>query len=301
MSTGKRFGAIVLALTAAFAVAAQPATAGKKPDLAVKSVKFFGDAPYYIVLDRTGNGLVASVVVKNQGRKATTGEGKLIVQGSGALRPTKFVFDVPKIKPGDSETIEFDVEGADLDGITTYATKACASTKKDSKESNDCRAGPDFAVIPRTWTGSTNATWTDGLVIQSLVSNNATFTFNAGRTEATGAFVYVASGSLTATITGDYDPDCSFSGTGDAAIDPDRASLTLDTDLFTYRATGTMPSTITYTAQAACDDNPAVSYSQEFGDWIVATGVRRDADDETLTGTHIAPPPDTWSWNLRAE
>lgn len=303
MTTRRQFGWVVLALASASLAAAQPATAGKKPDFAVKSVSFLGDAPHYIVRDRTGGGLIVNVKIKNEGKSAADGAGKLIVMGNGLLRPTKFVFDVPKLRPGGSETIDFDVEGSDLDGITSYTSKACASAGKGDDNRNDCRGGPAFAVIPRTWVGSTNATWTDGLVIQSLVANNATFTFDPGRT-TNEAFAYLATGSLTATITGDEDPDCTYSGTGDTAItaiDPARASLFIDTDLLTYRAVGIIPTSVTYTAHATCDGNPPVPFEQEFGTWLTTAIEIRDAADEVLTGTATTSGPDRWSWNLRAE
>jgi hypothetical protein len=307
MRTSKRFGSIVLALAAVFAVAAQPAAAGKKPrpkpkpDFAVKSVTILGATPYYIVLDRTDNGLVFNVKVKNQGKAASDGDGTLTVRGDGILRPTKFKFEVPKLKAGETETLQLEIKGSQLDGITTYATEACASANKDSKPGNDCRAGPGFAAIPRTWTGSVNGTWTDGQIIQSLVANPVTFTFAPGFTETSRAFIYLASGTLTATITGDHIPDCSFSGTGDTAIDPERGSMAFELDLQTYRAAGRIGSTTTYPAQIACDNGESGSYGQEFGDWIETDNVARDAADDTLTGSFSPGFGDSYSWNLRAE
>jgi hypothetical protein len=105
---------------------------------------------------------------------------------------------------------------------------------------------------------------------------------------------------LTATITGDTDPECTYSGSGDAAIDPERAALNFTTDLLVYRATGRIGSTTSYNAQVSCPAEGSATYPQEFGDWIDTQNVDREAADEVLTGNYAAFG-DSWSWNLRAE
>jgi hypothetical protein len=303
MSTSKRFGWMVLAILAAFAVAAQPAAAGKKqkPDFALKSVTFAGPAPHYVLLDRADTGLPVTLKVKNQGKKTSEGKVNLsVLTTSGSDRGTVFAFEIPKLKPGRTHTVEFTIKGSELDGINYYTTEACASAKKDPKEGNDCRDGPALSAIPRTWTGTTNATWSDGLVTQSLVSNDVTFTF-ASAESAVGTFLYLPTGSLTATVTGDDDPDCSFSGTGDTAIQGPRANLTFSSDLSAYRAVGEIPSSVTYTAYAACFGGSPGPYQQQFGSWLETPIVVRNADEEVLMGTQTTSGPDSWSWNLRAE
>jgi hypothetical protein len=138
-------------------------------------------------------------------------------------------------------------------------------------------------------------------VTHSLVSNNATFTFDAAGTARNDVFTYLGTGSVTATITGDEDPFCTMSGTGDAAIDPSQASLVFEPDLTAYRVEGNLPDSVTYTAYAACEDNDPVPFEQIFGIWVASPRTDRDANDEVLTGTQNATPPDTWSWNLHAE
>ena len=137
-------------------------------------------------------------------------------------------------------------------------------------------------------------------MIQSLVSNNVTFTFDHAENEV-GTFTYLPTGSLTATVTGDEDPDCSFSGTGDIAIQGARANLVLDSTLGAYRAVGEIPDSVTYTAYASCFGGSPGPYQQQFGNWLETPIVVRDAAEEVLTGTQTTSGPDTWSWNLRAE
>ena len=297
---------VVLALVAAFAVAAQPALAGKKPkpkpDFAVKSVTFAGQKPYYVFLDRVDAGLAVTLKVKNQGKKTSEGKVNLTVyRTSGPDEATVFAFEIPKLKPGKTDTVNFEIKGSDLDGIDFYVTEACASVKNDAKKSNDCRDGEALSVIPRTWTGSTNATWSDGLVIQSLVANNVTFTFDRVDREFVEEFVYLPTGSLTATVTGDEDPDCSFSGTGDTAIQGPRGSLRFTPDLNAYQAVGEIPTPVTYTAYASCFGGSPGPYQQPFGVWLATPIVLRNPAEEVLTGTQTTSGPDTWSWNLRAE
>ena len=305
MSTGKGIKWVVPALVAAFAVAAQPALAGKKPkskpDFAVKSVAILGDTPYHVLLDRTDSGLVLDVKVKNQGKTASDGNGTLTVRGSGILRPTKFNFEVPKIKPGKSETFQVEIKGSALDGITTYRTEVCASAKDDAKPGNACRSGPDFAAIPKTWVGSANATWSDGLTIQSLVANPVTFTFDRDKTIQTRTFVYDATGTLTGTITGDHTPDCEFSGTGDTALDPEQSTLSFEPSLTVYRAEARIVSTTKYAGHYACNDGQNGPWAQEYGTWLYTENVAREPQDEVLTGSVLDSIGDSWTWNFRAE
>ncbi len=295
-------GAALLALSLP---ASATAAAKENPDLTVRSVKITllpRSGPPHIFPE--GDGMVMTVTVKNVGKRASKGAGKLIARGNGVLRPDKVVFDVPKLRPGKSEKVDFDVRSSDLSGITTYETKACASVRRDENHKNDCKRGPGFAVVPIRWRGRTDGLWTDGAVIQSLTVRDATFTYDELTSEATGTFVYEGSGSLFAKVTGSLDSDCSFSGSGSTFVTEagiSTATLALDTDLLSYRGLGRLDeTTATYTAQGSCFGGPPASFQQAFGDWFETAITPREATDEVLAGSQFVDSALNWSWNLRA-
>lgn len=294
-----------LVATVSMVVAAPEAAAESKPDFTVRSVKIEilprGGPPHIFA---GGDQMAMSATVKNVGDRARAGAGKLILRGDGHLHSDKVTFDVPKLKPGESEKVPFDVSSSDLSGITTYTTKACVSTRKDANRRNDCKAGPGFAVIPVKWTGRTDATWTDGASIQRFVVSDASFAYDEKASEEDDLFTYTGSGSLQATITGSLDPDCTFSGSGSAAVrsdSPSYAVLHLDEDLLSYRGIANLDvSQATYTAQSSCFGGPFGPYDQQFGTWFDTSTKPRDPIDDVLTGNQFVDPALNFSWTLTA-
>lgn len=293
-------------LAAATLVPAAPADAKPAPDLTVRSVKIqtARAGPPYVFVGGPSDGLIFDVTVRNVGDMPRAGAGKLLLSGLGALKPARIVFKVPRLRPGRSAAVSVEVGDEDLIGITRYRARACASTRKDTKHGNDCRRGPGFAGIPRVWTGRTEASYDDGLVRQSLIAPSVRFAYSEKRSEAEGLYVYIGSGPLTASITADSDPRCTYSGSGDVAISdvsPSIADLRFDTDLLNYRALGVATS-VSYPAQASCDDGgDPFLFEQEPGIWLTTANVARDSTEEFLTGSHSASSGDSWSWNLTAE
>ena len=143
-----------------------------------------------------------------------------------------------------------------------------------------------------------NATLFNGFVTQSVVATDVTFRFQEA-SASQEVFIWRPIGHVAATITGDNDPDCDYSGSGDFAIDPAKASLVMTADLLTYRAASL--DTGSYPATANCTMTGPIPYDQEVGPWIEMDNEFRDPIDEVLTGTHANGLGDSWTWTFAAQ
>jgi len=132
------------------------------------------------------------------------------------------------------------------------------------------------------------------------VGANTTFTYDEAKSEAQRQFYYVGTGPVTLTITGDHDPDCTYSGTGTLPAAPAQTFLYLDTDLLHYRAQGVIDMS-TYQAQVSCFGGGVGSYSQTPGIWLATPITAKEAFDEVLTGSQDDNGGDVWNWNIHAE
>ena len=300
----------VLAVTATLGVASvQPREPQPKPDFTVLSVKIrsLGERPYHLFTGRARDGFIAVITVKNVGDAPRAGAGKLLIMGQGELRPTKLIFQVPRLKPGKQRTIEVDVENADLNGVNSYTLKACASTRRDTRHGNDCRRGPNFAVIPRTWVGTTHSV-TRGASATVTTDGQVTFRFDGITTDTTPGFRgkkfgYKATGSMTSAASGTDDEGCTYSGSADFAVNPSETFLKIEPDLEHYRAQGQLivPRRV-IPATVSCPMGGTGPAEVEVGIWLAAPVTsRRDADDEFLKGTQDDGLGDVWTWNFNAE
>jgi hypothetical protein len=282
---------------------------GSQPDFTVLSVKIrsLRERPYHIFTGRVRDGFIVEIVVKNVGDAPRAGAGKLLILGNGELRPEKLIFQVPRLLPGQKREIEVDVQNSDLGGINSYSMKACASTRRDTKHGNDCRRGPRFAVIPRTWVGTTNSV-TNAQIATITTVAQVTFTFD-GITNTQGTpgfsgrmFTYKATGSMTSTASGTDDTGCSFSGSADFAVNPSETFLMLDGDLEKYRAQGALivPSR-TIPATVSCPDGGSAPTDLDVGTWLTSPVTRRDPADDFLNGTETDSAGESWKWDLNAD
>jgi hypothetical protein len=282
---------------------------GPQPDFTVLTVKIrsLGDRPYHLFTGRARDGFIVEITVKNVGDAPRAGAGKLLIQGNGELRPEKLIFQVPRLRPGQKSEIDVEVQNSDLGGINSYSTKACASTRRDTKHGNDCRRGPRFAAIPRTWVGTTNSV-TNAQIATITTVAQVTFRFDGITNTETSPgfsgkmFTYKATGSMTSTASGTDDMGCTYSGSADFAVNPDETFLKLDGDVESYRALGnlivprrTIPATV------SCPDGGSAPADLEVGNWLAAPVTHRDPEDEFLKGTQTDSAGESWTWNLNAD
>jgi hypothetical protein len=280
----------------------QQAGPRSQPDFTVLSVKIrsLNGRPFHIFHGRARDGFIVEIVVKNVGDAPRAGAGKLSIHGNGELRPEKLVFDVPRLRPGRKREIDVSVDNRDLGGMNSYTTRACASTRRDTRHRNDCRRGPDFAVIARRWVGSTHSKRTSAVIEE--YGGDVTYTFDEGKSQKQNKFVYTGTGSWTVTITGDTDPDCTYSGSATRAINPPTTSLVLERKLFEYRAVGRVAPGESYTAQASCFGGPSGPVELDAGlGWFDSPITRMEPSDERLAGSEGEGADSSDRWSFAAE
>ena len=314
-----RPGALFTLLIASMALAipahaaSRPAAArqaGEKPRLVVKSVK--ADSGEQKPLHRflRGPGMDLLVKIENKGEARTRSgdrSGVLLSKASGALSFShETTFEFPALKPGKTAEVQVSVTGTPFgkpDQIDTATPKACVprSGKADFdsdgnlKGRKDCGEGPQFAVIPRVWSGTMSSTQPVFGYGKLASDASPTFRYSANVSNNTNAFVYGGLGDLIHAVSGS-NGTCSIRGGKNSTIGPGEAGLVLQPDLLTYH--GFMNSTDVFTATQTCNGHDFPTQIRTTGIPIPSTN-RADESETKLKGTGSAGSA-TYRWELDA-
>jgi hypothetical protein len=185
-------------------------------------------------------------------------------------------------------------------GVDRYRTRACVASIRDRNARNNCRNGPPFTVIPRTWTGRVEATTPfdplDGTAVESSVAE-VTFVFDKARD---AGFFYKGGGPVTYSTSGTYG-GCTYGGGSTLNINAAQTSLQLRPDLSSYYGTGAEIDEH-YTITVDCGllgprppqqgpKNPAW-WTTPFKPW--------GQDKRTIIDSNADLVGRNWKWNLSA-
>ena len=294
----KRPGSIVAALLVLGLVLAAPAAAAR-PDFRVKSVRAAPDAakPFHAFIGRSET---LHVTVVNEGDAPGSGGGlggDAFLRQSGGLRFLRDnSFQVTRIRPGRSREFTVDIGGKPMD---VYATKVCVSVRRDSNRGNNCRRGPDFAQIPRTWKGAVSSLDHPGGQPNLNLDTGATATFRYERrvSQNTKRFVWSGTGSLDHTISGTDNGGCTWSGQGSNTIGPGEAGVVLKRNLVDYN--GFINTVTTFPATVQCGMSN-FTFPVRTTALNIYNKNREEADELRLHGTATAGTV-TYRWDLDAD
>ena len=307
-----RMSLALAASVTAYTVADADAAAKNKraPRLVVLSVKagpterkpfhrFVGRGPFTL-----------RVTIKNIGKAAITKsasrQGVLESRASGHLSDAdEGTFDFSRLGPGDREIVEVRVQGRDhnaVDSITTAVPRACVPRHGDAdfnaegtlKGRTSCAKGPEFAVIPRKWTGTMSVTHPIFGFAKLETDAIPTFTYEPNVSEHNNEFVYGGTGALIHSVSGSS-TFCSIKGGKNGRIGPGEGFLVLDPSLLDYF--GGMKTAEVYMATEKCNGVSIPTPIRTDGIKIPST--RRDENDTNMAGM-VTELGLTFKWDIDA-
>lgn len=218
-----------------------PAEAGKKKaDLFVTSVKAAPGQPkpLHRVALKPGP-LTLRVTVENRGDGPTAKHPRARTEtkvGGGLTFSPDDERKFNRVPPGEKST--FDI-GAYAEGgtpIKVVTTRVCVSPRGSGDVDSGkprCGNGPDFAVIPNAYDGSTTTTQPIFGYAKIVSVADPRFTLDREASAKRNKFVYRATGQFVHTVSG-TNGVCSISGSGGSAFKPKETELVLDRDLESY-------------------------------------------------------------------
>lgn len=303
---------VSLALVAS--VGAYPAAAAAKtpaPRLVVLSVKA---APSErMPLHRFVNGapIALLVKIKNGGTaaiaKSASREGILESHQSGTLSYVhETTFEFPRLGSHKTQTVEVFASGrkfAGRDVITTAVPKVCVPQRGRAKFDArgtlkgplSCAQGPDFAVIPKRWTGTMSVTRPIFGFATMETAATPTFTYEANVSQDENRFVYGGTGDLVHSVSGSG-AFCSIKGGKNGKIAPRDAFLVLYPSLLRYY--GGMTTTEAYEATETCNGVSIQTPIRTDGIKIPITN-REDFSETKLVGA-VTEVGLSFKWDLDA-
>jgi hypothetical protein len=226
-----------LALAPQASATTRPLPAQQQADLELRSVKtLHRAAPAHMF--RTNDQLDFAIRVRNDGPRATRAAGTLrVFDPATGTAFHRVRFTTPRIRPGGVRVAQVIVLSRYMIGIDRYRTRACVASVRDRNVRNNCRSGPRFTVIPRSWTGRVEARAPfdpfEGTAVETSVAE-VTFVFDDVRD---AGFFYTGGGPVTYSASGSYG-GCTYGGGATLNIDAAQTSLQLRPDLGSYYATG---------------------------------------------------------------